>query len=209
VSDVFSFDLDDGFASGRCPICYAVDRDELRWLDSFWREGRRDPATRTAFFAARGFCPPHARRLHQRAVEAEAGAAIADVYGALADRHLAQLDAFVSSRAPTRRRGGREQLPKAARCTACVAAADALERKAHFFLKLLATPAGRARFERSAGLCYAHLETAVALTGSDADTAAYLVRDWCGRLSAVRGRLADLDRGSWTEVVRLYAGDGG
>ena len=66
MSDVFTFDLADGFASGACPICHAVALDERRWLDSFWREGWRDPETRRKFYgggsAGGAFCRTPKRR---------------------------------------------------------------------------------------------------------------------------------------------------
>lgn len=221
MSDVFSFDLADGFASGGCPICHAIALDERRWLDSFWREGRRDPGTRRRFYASGGFCPNHAWLLHELVVDAQAGAAIADVYGGLAAHDLTELEGLISGGIPRRRKGGRPVLRRVAECSACVAAADALGRKVHFFLELLANSTGRERYERSAGVCFTHLQTAIAAAECDDETALYLVCSWRSRLAAAREQLAESDprparrhAGSgneeahrpWTEVIRLYAG---
>jgi hypothetical protein len=201
MSDLFSFDLADGFASGRCPICHALALDEWRWLDSLWREGRRDPGTRRRFYAAGGLCPSHTWLLHQLVVDAGAGAAIADVYGGLAAHDLTELDALLSGGIPRRRKGGRPLLRRVAACPACVAAADALARKVYFFLELLGDPAGRERYERSAGLCFIHLQATVAADECDDEAALYLVGDWRNRLAGAREQLAAFD------IIRLYVGD--
>jgi len=206
MSDLFSFDLADGFASGRCPICHAVALDERRWLDSFWREGRRDRETRQRFFAGGGFCPRHAWLLHGLAVEADAVGAIADVYGGLADRDLTELDRILGDGMRRRRKGGGGVLARAAGCSACVAAMEALGRKVHFLLDLLGSADGRERYGRSAGLCLLHLQAALAAAGDEGETALYLVRDWRQRLAVARERLGDV-RGSSSDVVRLYVGD--
>lgn len=207
MSDVFSFDLEDGIASGECPLCFALARDEERWLDSFWREGRQDPGTRRRFYAGGGFCPRHSWRLHELVARAGAGTALADLYGGLADRDLRALDELLGS---TRRRGrtGRPGLARPASCSACVAAADALERKVHFLLQLLAADAARGRYARSRGLCFDHLE-AVLATAGDSETALYLAEDWRRRLAAVRSRLEHPERDSWTDAMRLYADEQG
>lgn len=207
IGDVFGFDLVDGLASGRCPVCHALAADERRWLDSFWREGRRDPATRRRFFAAGGFCSRHAWLLHDLVVDAGASAAVADAYGALAERDMAELAAPIAARGRPRTRG---LLRRTGECPACVAAADALERKTHFFRELLGNSAGRERYERSAALCLPHLRSAIAAAGREDETSVYLLHDWRRRLDAVREQLADVDR--WrddpcSEAVRLYVGD--
>lgn len=221
MSDVFNFDLADGFASGNCPICHALAVDERRWLDSFWREGRRDPETRRRFYASGGFCQSHAWLLHQLVVDADASGAIADVYGGLAAHDLTGPDEPIS-RGISRRRKGRRFLRRIAECSACAAAADALERKVHFFLELLGKPAGRDRYEQSAGLCLIHLQATVAVDECDDETALYLAGDWRSRLAVAREQLAEFDptrdrrhlgggaegsRRPWTDIIRLYVGN--
>ena len=221
MSDLFSFDLSDGFVSGRCPICYALAVDEGRWLDSFFREGRRDPDTRRSFYSTGGFCASHAWLLHQLAVDADAGSAVADVYGGLAAHDLSEMDALISGGTARRRKGGGSVLHRLGECSACVAAADALERKVHFFLVLLGREVGRERFEHSAGLCLIHLRATIAANECDRETAFFLVRDWRRRVAAASERLAEFDptrkphhagggedvRRPWTDIIRLYVGD--
>jgi hypothetical protein len=221
VSDLFSFDLADGFVSGRCPICYALAVDERRWLDSFWREGRRDPDTRRRFYSTGGFCASHAWLLHQLAVDADAGSAVADVYGGLAAHDLSELDGLISGGIPRRRKGGGSVLHRVGECSACVAGAEALERKVHFFLVLLGREVGRERYERSAGLCLVHLRAAIAVDECGGETGLFLVRDWRRRVAAASERLAEFDptrkpqhagsgedvRRPWTDLIRLYVGD--
>ena len=214
MTDLFGFDLADGFASGQCPICFALGRDERRWVDSFRREGKQDADARSRFYAGGGFCRRHAWLLHELAVEHGSGAPIADVYGNLADRDLAAIDTLLA--------GGRHlALARAASCSACVAEADALERKQHFFLELVETSAGRDRYARSAPLCFPHLASALAAAG-DGDTGRFLLGDWHRRLAEARERLAEFDRKrdhrfagqrhdaearSWTDIIRLYVGE--
>ena len=222
MSDVFSFDLADGLASGQCPLCDALARDERRWFDSFWREGRKDAGARRRFFAGGGFCRRHAWLLHDLVAEQSAGRAIADIYGALADRDLAALDDVLAGARDRRRKGDKPLLLREAACSACIAETDALARKAHFFVELLATVAGRERYERSHGLCFTHLLSALDAAGKDDEAALYLIGDWRRRLEEVRRRLSEFDRKrdyryagerqederrSWTDVIRRYVGD--
>jgi hypothetical protein len=108
-------------------------------------------------------------------------------------------------------------------CFACAEEAESLPRKARFFLELLDTSSGRARYERSAGVCRPHLLAVVAEAGRRDDVARYLLEDWGRRLAGVRHRLAEYDRKrdhrfaaertadderSWTDVIGLYVGQG-
>lgn len=218
MTDLFGFDLADGLESGECALCHALALHMRRWLDTFRREGRRDPATRTRFYAAGGFCRGHAWLLH--GLLDGSGAPVADVYGRLAEQDAAQLGQALHSRRG--RRGGlADELRRPAPCPGCVEEAEALPRKAAFFLELLATEAGRRRYEGSAGLCFEHLVAAVeAAAGRDA-VARYLVEDWRRRVVELRDRLARYDRTrdhrfaaertddlerSWTDAIRRYAG---
>jgi hypothetical protein len=219
MSDLFTFELADGLASGRCPLCYAVASDVRRWLDSFWREGRQVPAARTRFYAGGGFCRRHAWLLHEL-VAAHSGAAIADLYGRLAEQDSAALDGVLAD-VGSRRRSGWRRLQRTARCSACEEEADALERQAQFFLELLSTEAGRSRYQRARGVCFPHLLALLEAAESDERLTRYLLDDWRGRLDDVRRRLDhyDLtrdhhfaaerrheDEESWTDVIHHYVG---
>jgi hypothetical protein len=219
VSDIFSFELADGLASGVCPLCYALEVDIRRWLGAFWREGRQNPETRKQFFAGGGFCPRHAWQLHASLAE-HSGAAIADLYGRLAERDQTQLDDLLAHHAPAHKALQRLQRPR--ECAACLWQNDALQRKASFFLDLLATAAGRERYERSRGPCFTHL-LALLEAVEDDELATYLLADWRRRLEQLRRRLASYDRTrdhryiaertadderSWTDAIQLYAGIG-
>jgi hypothetical protein len=194
VSGLFTFDLDDGLASGGCPICYALALDERRWMESFWREGRQGKEARERFYAGGGFCARHAWLLHELALEGSSGGAVGDVYGGLAGRDVAALDR-------------RHELPaRKARCSACVARDEALARKAEFLLELLATKPGRARYVRTRGLCLGHVDAMLHLAG-DGELADFVLDDWRRRLEAVRERLDADDVAARTNVIRLYAGD--
>ena len=219
MSDLFTFELADGLASGRCPLCYAVASDVRRWLDSFWREGRQDRGARKRFYAAGGFCQRHAWLLHEL-VAAHSGAAIADVYGHLAEHDLAALEVLLAKNGKRRRPDWR-RLQRGARCSACIEEADALDRQAQFFLELLATDTGRRRYQRARGVCFPHLLALLENADNDERLARYLLEDWRRRLDDVRRRLAHFDRTrdhhfaaerrdederSWTDVIHHYVG---
>jgi hypothetical protein len=219
VSDIFSFELADGLASGACPLCYALDVDIRRWLDFFWREGRQNTEARKQFFAGGGFCRRHAWQLHASLAD-HSGAAIADLYGRLAERDQALLDDLLAHRAPPRK--ALQRLLRPRECAACVWESEALERKASFFLDLLATDAGRERYERSRGACFGHL-LALLEAVEDDELGTYLLADWRQRLEQLQRRLARYDRTrdhryirertadderSWTDVIHQYAGTG-
>lgn len=215
MSDFLAYDLVEAFALRGCPICRTVADDEDRWLASFWREGRSGRDARLAFYAGAGFCRRHAWLLHRSV--GKAGAPIADLYGALAERDLDRLGRTTDSR-----RKGRLGIGPAAACSACTAAADTLSRKTYFLLELLRTDAGREAYRASDGLCRPHLAGAVDQARDEPGLVPFLLDDWRRRLARVRALLADYDRkrdvrhadepkgdeqDSWTEIIRMYAGE--
>ncbi len=210
----------EGLSLPGCSLCRLAARSDERWMDTFFREGFRARELRLRFYAAGGFCHRHAWLLHDRAAQAAQGAVIADVYGKLGDRHLQRL----AEAAPAlgRRRRRRRLLARADRCPACVEAEGALERGAYFLAQALREEALRRRYAGGDGLCFVHLEDAVAEARRVApEVACFLLDDWRRRLAQVRDRLAEYDRkrdyrraveppgdeqGSWTDVIRLYVG---
>ncbi len=221
VPDLFATELADAFRLPGCPLCRTVAADEERWIESFWREGKSGRDARLAFYDAGGFCPRHGWLLHRQVAAANAGAAIADLYGSLARRDLELLDRAIAVLTKSRRRTRR--LTRRSECPACVAAAEALSRKAYFLLDLLRTGAARELYGASDGLCLRHL-AAVADEASDdqAETVAFLLADGGSRLAEVRTQLEEFDRkrdvhfaheakgaeqDSWTEVIRRYVGE--
>jgi Family of unknown function (DUF6062) len=222
VTDLFSFDLTDALASGECALCHAITVDERRWIDSFWREGRRDSLARREFFAGRGFCSRHAWVLLQLIEEAGDGAAIADVYGSLADRDLLDLSSLVKRSDRRLRLRSARQLRRGERCAACQASSEAADRKSTFLVELLkASDDARHLYARSAGLCLLHLPKVLASAKGDDELQLFLLSDFERRLRDVRERLAVFDRSrdhryvpeadestrqSLTDVVQLYVG---
>jgi hypothetical protein len=220
VTDLFAFDLEDGLASGECPLCFALAVHVCRWLDGFWREGRTSPAARKRFYAGGGFCRRHAWLLHDLVrARAESAAPITDLYGRLAEHDLKLLETLLAGRRG--RRGLAATLRPAASCSACAEEAEALPRKAGFFLELLVTESGRARYERAAPVCRPHLAALLDAAGKRDGLAHYLLADWRRRLAELRARLAAYDRTrdyrfaaqrteaderSWTDVIRCYVG---
>jgi hypothetical protein len=222
LPDIFGYDIVEALQRRGCPLCCAEAIDDRRWMTSFWREGKQDPGTRRRFYAAGGFCRHHAWLLH-RLVAAEAtGAAIADIYGSLAERDIAWLDQL-RARLDRGKRRRRAPLDRGGRCPACVAHEAGAERKVHFFVELLAEPEVRPHYQSSGGLCFDHLARAVEhALDTDEEVAHLLVDDWRERLAHVRDQLAEFDRkrdyryaaepkgdeqDSWTEVIRRYVGE--
>jgi hypothetical protein len=132
LPDIFVYDLLRALGLGGCPLCRALDDDEERWIDSFWREGRQSPAARKQFFAAGGFCRDHAWLLHRLVDAAGSGAAIADLYGQLATNDLRRIEQVAARLAHSRR--GAARLRRRRPCPACAFRAAALDRKVQFFL---------------------------------------------------------------------------
>jgi hypothetical protein len=188
MSDLFTFDLEDGLAAGGCALCHAVSTYLRRWLESFWHEGWQHPTARTEFYASGGFCARHAWLPDD--LDVRYAAAVADLYGHLAQRDLAALDDALASGG--RRRGPARRLARPADCRACTEEAEATARKAEFFLALLENGTARERYQRGRGVCFAHLVTLVELP--DDRVTRFLLTDWRRRLDALHGRLEHLDR---------------
>ncbi len=222
--DIFNYDLVEALRRPGCPLCRALFLDERRWVDSFWREGKQDSGTRKRFFEAGGFCRRHAWFLHGLVAAEGSGAAIADVYGWLAGYDLRWLEEIRRSLDDRKRPRKASVLKRRRRCPACVAAAEANERKVHFFVEALAEQPVRDAYRRSQGLCFLHLAASVehSLATEGSELARFLLDDWRARLTEVRSELAEYDRrrdyryaaepkGSeqraWTEVIRRYVGE--
>lgn len=211
-------------AHAGCPFCRAADADDRRWMETFRREGKDARELRLGFLGAGGFCRHHAWLFHRVAVDHGSGAAVADVYGWLAERDLASFESFLVRGARGRRdRSRRLALRRRERCPACTAHEESAERRAHFFVEVLGEDAVRRRYTRSDGLCFKHLAVVIGHVSDAApDMVRFLVGDWRGRLAEVREQLAEYDRKrsyrysdepkgveqlAWTEVIRRYVGE--
>jgi hypothetical protein len=221
MPDIFTDDLAEALRLRGCVLCRVTAADEQRWMETFWREGRNSQEGRQRFYDGGGFCRRHAWLLHDVCVAKGSGAAIAAVYGALAQRDLELLDR--TDALVDRRRGRRlATLARTAPCSACFVATEELERRCYFLVQLLRPRGANERYSRSDGLCFDHLASVVDVAlGEDHNVALFLIRDWRHRLAAAQGSLAEFDRkrdhrysrepkgpehDSWTDVIRLYAG---
>jgi hypothetical protein len=137
VIDIFSYDLVEAFRSRGCPLCRVIAVDERRWVASFWREGKQAAGARRRFFEGGGFCRTHAWLLYRLVAAEGAGAAIADLYGALADRDLDWLAKVRTEFDGVKRRRGFRRLKRGRPCSACAWLHGAVERKVAFFLQTL------------------------------------------------------------------------
>jgi hypothetical protein len=200
LPDIFSYELVRAFGLPGCALCRAVEADDERWMDSFWREGRRDPEARKRFFEAGGFCRDHAWLLHRLVAAGSSGAAIADLYGHLATYDLRWLEDILAG-LERRRTPRRPLLRRRGQCPACVFGAEAVERKAHFLVDALSEAQVGEAYRGSGGLCFPHLASALdaALAAGKTDTARFLLEDWRDRLDQTRGD---------ARLIRQYVGDG-
>jgi hypothetical protein len=188
-------------------------------METFRREGRRDPDTRRDFYAAGGFCSRHGWLFHELVEAHGSGAEIADIYGALADRDLAGLAVI-----PVDRRRRHSLFERSRPCPACVAGGEASDRRAFFVCQALAEESVRRRYGESDGLCFYHLAAVLKSGYADDPLCRLLVEQWQARLQEVRAALAEFDRKrdhrfageprgdeqhSWSDVIRRYTGSPG
>lgn len=167
MPDIYSYEFVEALRRRGCPVCRVAALDEGRRIDTFWREGRLAPEARRGFLASGGFCRSHAWLLHRQVAAEGAGAAMADVYGLLAEQDL-ELLAHVRERLDERkprRRGMANPLARRRPCLVCGWLADALPRKAGFVVEALSEEPVRERYTGSDGLCFDHL----ALVAEDPD----------------------------------------
>ncbi|SRR6266540_221826 len=219
MPDIFTDELAAALRLPGCPVCRVAAADERRWMETWWREGRNAKDGRQRFYDGGGFCRRHGWLLHGICLDRGSGAAVAAVYGALADRDLVVLERTQQAIARPRRR---TLLRRPTACAACVAAGEEVERRAYFLVQLLRAGGAQARYADSDGLCFAHLTNAVdAAIEAEPEIASFLVGDWRRRLTSVREQLAEFDRKrdhryadepkgreqeSWTKVIALYVG---
>ena len=221
MPDIFSYETVEALRLSGCALCRALAIEDQRWVDTFAREGRRDPGTRRRFLKAGGFCRHHAWLLHRSVAGKDKGTAIADVYGWLAENDLDRLDEFRRGLGRTRRR--QRSLERSTPCPACVFLAEATGRKVEFFVEVLPEARVRREYASSEGLCFTHLVAVVERALEvDEEAAGFLLDDWRTRLAHVRMQLAEFDRkrdyryaaepkgdeqSAWTEVIRRYVGE--
>jgi hypothetical protein len=222
--DLFALEVAEALQLAGCPLCRVIAEAERIWIESFRREGKSSPEARRAFYRSGGFCHRHAWLLHELVAANESGASIAEVYGPLAERDVAWLEEL-SQQLGRRSRRRAVTLERGARCPACVARDDIRERKVAFLVDVLGLERARDAYGRSDGLCFAHLARALEQAQAvDLGIARFLVDDWRRRLEEVGKQLAEFDRKrdaryagepkgleqqSWTDVIRMYAGEPG
>jgi Family of unknown function (DUF6062) len=194
--DIFTYEIETALQGEGCPLCRAVTLDERRWMETFVREGHRDPGARRAYLSSGGFCSGHAQLFWAVARAHDSVPVVASLSLRLAEQEIA--------RSGDRRRAGdgsrlarwlRRPGRQAPDCPACVARKLSDERKCHFLCVSLAAEETRARYAASAGLCVPHFRlvmTEAAL--HHPDVAAMLSVDQLRRLRNLRVQLREFDR---------------
>ncbi len=161
-----------------CPLCGCLRELAVRHLGTVVAEHVTDPVTRTRLAEAWGFCAAHAAALRELP-DAALGAAI--VYQGLVERACRWLDETaeaVETRDGLRgwralvgggrhgRTMGSASRPRRARCSVCVAVADAERSDLDALLAGLGNAELDGAYAGSDGLCLPHLELALARGGS-------------------------------------------
>jgi GTP-binding protein EngB required for normal cell division len=159
--------------SGTCPVCDAQTRAVIDFFAAWQYTLATDEKAQREFAAARGFCHFHTWQFQEIASPQGLSAGYAD----LIDARTNELRAALEKMAPL------TDAPQAETCAACRVAREAQEHALRHLLAQLATTEGRARYEKSAGLCLPHLRAALAR--APAELAEMLTRAQIERLTEI------------------------
>jgi hypothetical protein len=191
--DIFTFELEGALSMDGCPLCRIEAIDEQRWMETFVREGYRDPGARRRFVGGRGFCPAHAELLLRTTAQRDATAVVAAVCRRLVDEDIVRLrDGDEKSwRGRRRARAGKESHT----CAACDARRLSADRKCYFFCKTLVDEATQARYRASDGLCAPHFSQVMTEAAREFPGLLKLLReDQLERLLVLQNGLSEFER---------------
>lgn len=191
--DIFTFELEGALSASGCPLCRVEAIDEQRWMETFVREGYRDPGARRRFVAGRGFCPAHAELLLRISAERDATAVVVAVCSRLVDEDIVRLRDGNGRSWRGRRRVRVHRDSRA--CAACDARRLSADRKCYFFCKALADEATQARYRSGGGLCAPHFSRVMTEAAREFPELPALLRDdQLQRLAALRRGLSEFER---------------
>jgi hypothetical protein len=187
--------MEEAFAQPGCAICRLASEQEQRYLQMLLDEHVNDPGTRVRFLQGNGFCSLHARMA--LALQEAIGLSILteSLMRHLQDK-LAEASAVLSARKQwqtgrqRRRKAAAELAPRAA-CMVCESSVAQVDRLLDTLLKGGASQPFRDRYDRSDGLCMAHLTQAV---GAPAGESAWLLAAEQARLGRLQADLAEFLR---------------
>lgn len=157
--------LEEAFALPGCTICRLAGEQEQRYLHMLLDEHVNDPATRVRFLQGNGFCSLHAKM----ALSMQEAVGLSILTESLM-RHLQQklIEASAVLGARKQWQTGRERRRKAmvglapqVACMVCESSVAHVDRLLDSLLKSGASQPFRDRYDRSDGLCVAHLTLAV------------------------------------------------
>lgn len=217
--DTLYCELRDALQAGGCPLCRLGWQAARRYIDTLNYEGVNDPGLRRTLRDAHGLCHRHAWRWTQMR-GSPLGVAI--VYQNLVKDLIETLASPES--VPTRTQGNRRQtatrLAASARCPACRAEDEAIERYGLTLLVHLDKPELADAYALAGGLCLPHLRTVL----SHADEAqTRILQAWQLKVyETLYGELSEFirkhdhrfsrepfgaEKDSWTRAVASLAGD--
>lgn len=190
--DIFTLELETALAEAGCPLCRVDYIDQRRWMQTFIREGHRDPGVRRRFSASGGFCSAHAELFSEMARQQEKIVVVGVVYRALVDQDLIHLR---SLREDARGRRRRELRWHSGVCPACFEQERSAESKCFFFCEALADDAFRRRYASSDGLCARHFVSSLEqATERKLPAYEFLIDDWLERLTSLQAGLSEYHR---------------
>ena len=202
--------------SRTCPVCAHVLEALFDFLSQFQYALATDPRTQAQFGGAGGFCPLHSWQLE----ELSSPRGLSGGYPRLLERTGDRVRPLALR---TPQEAGRlvlEMAVGADACEACRARGSAEEEAAAALCANLATEAGRARYERSRGLCMRHLALVLPKAATEAlptlvrhqsrrcDDVAEALRGYTLKFDAHRQGLLSRDEvAAYREAVVLVAGE--
>lgn len=166
--------LEEALQKGECALCWLVQKQLLRRVDTLFTEHLNDPWWRNTLRTGSGWCAYHTQVVLSRA----------DVLSLtiIAEDVLAHMPITASSR----------RSPASWRCLLCEAQAHDVAQAANLLAQLLREPLWRSRYELSRGLCLPHLRQVLQNAPSQVQT--WLTANESQRWQALRKQLQEVIR---------------
>jgi Family of unknown function (DUF6062) len=161
--------LQEGLASGECPVCFSSRKATRRYIHSFLYEGMMSSLARQEFLGGGGFCREHFWEAKNIERECWAdGFGVAILCENLLEAFAQDLEKLKTTKPRSNmsfrklRRPARNQefsFTPGSKCLACEIARSTEQRRLATLEELLTDSNFSERFEESAGLCVGHIHT--------------------------------------------------